>query len=116
MAVSLKSSSSRWAKSGEGQSWKQGSSVTARFLFLKYCNGLQQQQGSSAELNKKMGDGYSDNFFGFVEAQKSHEKPISNSSSSCQKHQYKTRSRWKKNRVLPLGLASLSGCFGPSSR
>ncbi|CAB4284151.1 unnamed protein product [Prunus armeniaca] len=70
MAVSLKSSSSRWAKSGEGQSWKQGSSVTARFLFLKYCNGLQQQQGSSAELNKKMGDGYSDNFFGFVEAQK----------------------------------------------
>ncbi|BFG21163.1 hypothetical protein CerSpe_074370 [Prunus speciosa] len=46
----------RWAKPSEGQSWKQGSSVAAR--FLEYCNGLQQQQGSVvAELNKKMRDG-----------------------------------------------------------
>ncbi|XP_021816073.1 uncharacterized protein LOC110758506 [Prunus avium] len=50
-----------WAKPGEGLSWKQGSSVTAR--FLDYCNGLHQQQGFVAELNKKMRDGYSDNFF-----------------------------------------------------
>ncbi|PQQ14615.1 uncharacterized protein Pyn_32554 [Prunus yedoensis var. nudiflora] len=54
----------RWAKPGDCRSWKQGSSVTAR--FLKYCNGLQQQQGSVAELNKKMRDGYSDNLFGFT--------------------------------------------------
>ncbi|XP_021816057.1 uncharacterized protein LOC110758494 [Prunus avium] len=48
-----------WAKPGEGQRWDEGYSVTAR--FLDYCNDL--QQGFVAALNKKMRDGYSDNFF-----------------------------------------------------
>ncbi|XP_024166111.1 uncharacterized protein LOC112172848 [Rosa chinensis] len=48
-----------WVKPGEGQLWDEGYSVTAR--FLDYCNGL--KQGFVAELNKKMRDGYSDNFF-----------------------------------------------------
>ena len=50
-----------WVKSGEGQRWDEGYSVTAR--FLDYCNGLHQQQGFVAQLNKKMRDGYSDSFF-----------------------------------------------------
>ncbi|CAB4303931.1 unnamed protein product [Prunus armeniaca] len=48
-----------WVKSGEGQKWDEGYSVTG--WFLDYCNDL--QQGFVAELNKKMRDGYSDNFF-----------------------------------------------------
>ncbi|GAY48634.1 hypothetical protein CUMW_113210 [Citrus unshiu] len=40
--------------------WNQGhSSVAAR--FLDYCNDL--RNGFVAELNKKMRDGYNDNFF-----------------------------------------------------
>jgi hypothetical protein len=50
---------SHWVKPGEGNSWDQGYSVTAR--FLDYCNGL--RNGFVAELNKKMRDGYSDSFF-----------------------------------------------------
>ncbi|KAK9183983.1 hypothetical protein WN943_024328 [Citrus x changshan-huyou] len=49
-----------WAKPGEGTMWNQGhSSVAAR--FLDYCNDL--RNGFVAELNKKMRDGYNDNFF-----------------------------------------------------
>ncbi|KAK3192921.1 hypothetical protein Dsin_024231 [Dipteronia sinensis] len=48
-----------WAQPGDGTTWDQGYSVTAR--FLDYCDGL--RNGFVAELNKKMRDGYSDNFF-----------------------------------------------------
>ncbi|KAJ6896335.1 hypothetical protein NC651_022522 [Populus alba x Populus x berolinensis] len=50
---------SQWVKPGEGNSWDQGYSVTAR--FLDYCNDL--RNGFVAELNKKMRVTYSDNFF-----------------------------------------------------
>ncbi|KAG6761350.1 hypothetical protein POTOM_034565 [Populus tomentosa] len=50
---------SQWVKPGEGDSWDQGYSVTAR--FLDYCNDL--RNGFVAELNKKMRVSYSDNFF-----------------------------------------------------
>ncbi|CAL2246622.1 unnamed protein product [Prunus armeniaca] len=33
-----------------------------------------------------------------------HHQVIFNSSSSCRKHQYKTHSCWKKNKVLPWDL------------
>lgn len=48
-----------WAKPGDGGHWNEGYSVTAR--FLDYCNGV--REGFVAELNKKMEDGYSDDFF-----------------------------------------------------
>ncbi|KAL9244948.1 hypothetical protein vseg_018662 [Gypsophila vaccaria] len=48
-----------WAQPGDGTSWDQGYSVTAR--FLDYCDGL--LPGFVAQLNKKMKDGYSDGFF-----------------------------------------------------
>ncbi|PSS02677.1 Basic secretory protease [Actinidia chinensis var. chinensis] len=48
-----------WAKPGEGTKWDEGYSVTA--WFLDYCHGL--RNGFVAELNKKMRNGYSDNFF-----------------------------------------------------
>ncbi|GFS42169.1 plant basic secretory protein (BSP) family protein [Actinidia rufa] len=48
-----------WAKPGEGNKWDEGYSVTA--WFLDYCHGL--RNGFVAELNKKMRNGYSDNFF-----------------------------------------------------
>ncbi|KAJ6985241.1 hypothetical protein NC653_023269 [Populus alba x Populus x berolinensis] len=48
-----------WQWDGEGDSWDQGYSVTAR--FLDYCNDL--RNGFVAELNKKMRVTYSDNFF-----------------------------------------------------
>ena len=48
-----------WVKPGEGDRWDQGYDVTAR--FLDYCNGLSSD--FVAELNEKMRDGYSDDFF-----------------------------------------------------
>ncbi|KAF3435496.1 hypothetical protein FNV43_RR22585 [Rhamnella rubrinervis] len=48
-----------WFSPGDGDYWSQGYSVTA--WFLDYCNGL--RDGFVAELNKKMRDGYSDDFF-----------------------------------------------------
>ena len=50
---------SHWVQPGRGDRWDQGYDVTAR--FLDYCNGL--RSGFVAELNKKMRNGYSDNFF-----------------------------------------------------
>ena len=48
-----------WAQPGEGNNWYDGYSVTAR--FLDYCEGL--RTGFVAELNKKLKDGYSTDFF-----------------------------------------------------
>ncbi|KFK39998.1 hypothetical protein AALP_AA3G316800 [Arabis alpina] len=48
-----------WVGPGRGDRWDQGYDVTAR--FLDYCNGL--RNGFVAELNKKMRNGYNDNFF-----------------------------------------------------
>ncbi|XP_050366157.1 uncharacterized protein LOC126784712 [Argentina anserina] len=48
-----------FAQPGDGNNWDEGYGVTAR--FLEYCNGL--KDGFVAELNKKMIDGYSDDFF-----------------------------------------------------
>ncbi|KAE8008049.1 hypothetical protein FH972_004597 [Carpinus fangiana] len=50
---------SGWVQPGGGNRWDEGYSVTAR--FLDYCNGL--KDGFVAELNKKMRDGYIDNYF-----------------------------------------------------
>ncbi|XP_010918047.2 uncharacterized protein [Elaeis guineensis] len=50
---------SNWAKPGEGKNWEEGYSVTAR--FLDYCNDL--KGGFVAQLNAKMRNGYSDDFF-----------------------------------------------------
>ncbi|CAA2996772.1 Hypothetical predicted protein [Olea europaea subsp. europaea] len=50
---------SHWVKPGEGDTWDQGYDVTAR--FLDYCEGL--RSGFVAELNKKMRDGYCNNYF-----------------------------------------------------
>lgn len=50
---------SHWVQPGQGDRWDQGYDVTAR--FLDYCNGL--RNGFVAELNKKMRDGYSNDFF-----------------------------------------------------
>ncbi|XP_075672745.1 uncharacterized protein LOC142642288 [Castanea sativa] len=50
---------SHWVKPGQGDRWDQGYDVTAR--FLDYCNGL--RNGFVAELNKKLRNGYSANFF-----------------------------------------------------
>ena len=51
---------SHWVKPGEGQRWDQGYDVTAR--FLDYCNSV-LKDGFVAQLNAKMKDGYSDDFF-----------------------------------------------------
>ncbi|XP_074289657.1 uncharacterized protein LOC141614828 [Silene latifolia] len=48
-----------WAQPGDGSNWDEGYSVTAR--FLDYCDGL--LSGFVAQLNNKMRDGYSDDFF-----------------------------------------------------
>ncbi|XP_021290624.1 uncharacterized protein LOC110421357 [Herrania umbratica] len=48
-----------WAQPGQGDKWYDGYSVTAR--FLDYCEGL--RPGFVAELNRKMRDGYSTDFF-----------------------------------------------------
>ena len=50
---------SHWVKPGQGDRWDQGYDVTAR--FLDYCNSL--RNGFVAELNKKLRNGYSANFF-----------------------------------------------------
>ncbi|KAK4563257.1 hypothetical protein RGQ29_005678 [Quercus rubra] len=50
---------SHWVKPGQGDRWDQGYDVTA--LFLDYCNSL--RNGFVAELNKKLRNGYSANFF-----------------------------------------------------
>ncbi|XP_078161394.1 uncharacterized protein LOC144556816 [Carex rostrata] len=51
--------SSNWPKPGEGNSWTDSYAVTAH--FLDYCNGL--MSGFVAQMNAKMKDGYSDDFF-----------------------------------------------------
>ncbi|TVT97545.1 hypothetical protein EJB05_57208, partial [Eragrostis curvula] len=48
-----------WVKPGQGDRWDQGYDVTAR--FLEYCDSL--KPGFVAQLNAKMKDGYSDDFF-----------------------------------------------------
>ncbi|XP_042008503.1 uncharacterized protein LOC121757084 [Salvia splendens] len=48
-----------WEGPGKGDRWDEGYSVTAR--FLEYCDGL--KSGFVAELNKKLRDSYSPNFF-----------------------------------------------------
>ncbi|PIA27050.1 hypothetical protein AQUCO_08300024v1 [Aquilegia coerulea] len=50
---------SHWVQPGVGSPWNRGYDVTAR--FLDYCNSL--KEGFVAELNGKMRNGYSDNFF-----------------------------------------------------
>ena len=50
---------SHWRKPGQGDRWDQGYDVTAR--FSDYCNSL--RNGFVAELNKKLRNGYSANFF-----------------------------------------------------
>ncbi|XP_078162162.1 uncharacterized protein LOC144557464 [Carex rostrata] len=50
---------SHWVKPGQGDRWDQGYDVTAR--FLDYCNGL--KSGFVAQLNAKMKDGYTNDFF-----------------------------------------------------
>ncbi|EEE51183.1 hypothetical protein OsJ_31986 [Oryza sativa Japonica Group] len=49
------------AKPGQGDRWDQGYDVTAR--FLDYCDSPAVVQGFVAQLNGKMKDGYSDDFF-----------------------------------------------------
>ncbi|KAL6883495.1 hypothetical protein ACP4OV_010909 [Aristida adscensionis] len=48
-----------WAQPGQGDRWDEGYSVTAR--FLDYCDSL--QSGFVAQLNAKLKDGYSDDYF-----------------------------------------------------
>ncbi|XP_057502003.1 uncharacterized protein LOC130785819 [Actinidia eriantha] len=50
---------SHWVAPGQGNRWDQGYDVTAR--FLDYCNSL--KNGFVAELNLKMKNGYSNDFF-----------------------------------------------------
>jgi len=50
---------SHWVQAGQGDRWDQGYDVTAK--FLDYCNGL--RNGFVAELNKKMKNGYSAQYF-----------------------------------------------------
>ncbi|KAG5610710.1 hypothetical protein H5410_021991 [Solanum commersonii] len=50
---------SHWVKPGQGDRWDQGCDVTAQ--FLSYCNSL--RNGFVAQLNKKMRNGYSNQFF-----------------------------------------------------
>ncbi|KAI4371979.1 hypothetical protein MLD38_010267 [Melastoma candidum] len=51
--------SPKWASRGSGKSWDEGYAVTA--YFLEYCNSL--NRWFVAELNEKMKDKYSDNYF-----------------------------------------------------
>ncbi|XP_006661891.1 uncharacterized protein LOC102706684 [Oryza brachyantha] len=51
---------SHWVRPGQGDRWDQGYDVTAR--FLDYCDSS-VVQGFVAQLNAKMKDGYSDDFF-----------------------------------------------------
>ncbi|KAJ9159473.1 hypothetical protein P3X46_024980 [Hevea brasiliensis] len=48
-----------WVQPGKGDRWDQGYDITA--WFLDYCNGL--RNGFVAELNKKMKNGYSAQYF-----------------------------------------------------
>ncbi|KAF6983581.1 hypothetical protein CFC21_001743 [Triticum aestivum] len=48
-----------WVKEGGGDRWDQGYDVTAR--FLDYCDSL--KAGFVAEMNGKLKDGYSDDYF-----------------------------------------------------
>ncbi|CAN0846171.1 hypothetical protein LINGRAHAP2_LOCUS4330 [Linum grandiflorum] len=48
-----------WARPGDGERWDQGKDVTAR--FLDYCGGF--KEGFVGELNRKMKDGYPDDYF-----------------------------------------------------
>ncbi|KAL6641237.1 hypothetical protein ACP70R_019418 [Stipagrostis hirtigluma subsp. patula] len=48
-----------WVQPGQGDKWDQGYDVTAR--FLDYCDSL--HSGFVAELNAKLKDGYSDDYF-----------------------------------------------------
>ncbi|XP_027360357.1 uncharacterized protein LOC113868718 [Abrus precatorius] len=48
-----------WVKPGQGQRWDQGYDITA--YFLDYCNTL--KNGFVAQLNNKMRDGYSSQYF-----------------------------------------------------
>ncbi|KAG9440384.1 hypothetical protein H6P81_020549 [Aristolochia fimbriata] len=48
-----------WVQPGGGDKWDGGYGVTAR--FLDYLNGI--KDGFVADLNRKMKDGYSENFF-----------------------------------------------------
>ncbi|XP_030469241.1 uncharacterized protein LOC115687725 [Syzygium oleosum] len=48
-----------WPRRGAGNCWGESSTVTA--YFLDYCES--RRNGFVAELNKKMRDGYSDDFF-----------------------------------------------------
>ncbi|KAJ8572401.1 hypothetical protein K7X08_008912 [Anisodus acutangulus] len=50
---------SHWVKPGQGDRWDQGYDVTAR--FLDYCDSL--SNGFVAQLNKKMRNDYSNQFF-----------------------------------------------------
>lgn len=50
---------SHWVQPGGGDRWDQGYDVTAR--FLDYCEGL--RSGFVAELNKKIRDTYSADYF-----------------------------------------------------
>ncbi|XP_059644211.1 uncharacterized protein LOC132285980 [Cornus florida] len=50
---------SHWVQPGQGARWDQGYDVTAR--FLDYCDSL--RNGFVADLNKKMKNAYSDNYF-----------------------------------------------------
>ncbi|KAI3875997.1 hypothetical protein MKX03_026233 [Papaver bracteatum] len=57
--LKAKNAPSHWVKPGGGDRWDQGYDVTAR--FLDYCNSL--RYGFVSDLNRKMKNGYSDNFF-----------------------------------------------------
>ncbi|KAG9441782.1 hypothetical protein H6P81_017636 [Aristolochia fimbriata] len=50
---------SHWVGAGGGDRWDQGYDVTAR--FLDYLDGI--KAGFVADLNRKMKDGYTENFF-----------------------------------------------------
>ncbi|CAI0446672.1 unnamed protein product [Linum tenue] len=52
-------SRSGWARPGDGERWDQGNDVTAR--FLEYCGKF--KEGFVGELNRKMKNGYSDDYF-----------------------------------------------------
>ncbi|THF94277.1 hypothetical protein TEA_023428 [Camellia sinensis var. sinensis] len=50
---------SHWMKPGQGNQWDQGYNVIAR--FLDYCDSI--RNGFVAELNKKIRNGYSADYF-----------------------------------------------------
>ncbi|KAK1695017.1 hypothetical protein QYE76_011714 [Lolium multiflorum] len=57
--VRLKAGLVSGAKAGQGDRWDQGYDVTA--FFLDYCDSL--KHGFVAEMNRKLKDGYSDDYF-----------------------------------------------------